>query len=728
MGNREVKASTCRVCTAYCPVEVTIDEGRVVRVKGDYAAPLYGGFTCPKGRALPSLHGAPDRLRTSMKRMPDGSYTPIATDEAIGEIAEKLRGIVDRFGPRAVAGLLGNPVIEQPATAPLMMALLRAIGSPMFFTNATLDQPNVMVADALHGMWDGGRMRPDDLDAFLLFGGNPIVSKQYFGQNPGMRLKELKRNGLKLIVVDPRRTETARRATIHLQSIPGEDPTIAAGLVHLLLEMDAVDADFVARNARGLETLADAVAPFTAAYVASRAGVPEDDLRSAATVLSQARRGGAGTGTGTSMSTRGTVTCYLLDCLLTLRGFWPREGDEVMFSPVLMPPSTPRAQPRAPMPATGFGHKLRVRGLEESVAGLPSAALPEEILTPGDGQVRALFMHSGPMRTMPDEGLTHRALRSLDLCVVHDVEMSPTARVSDYVIASTLAFEIPVLSLLGEISSVLHPGYGWTEPFGSCQPALVDPPEGADVIDAWRLYFRLGRRLGLQLHVGSMLSPDPQAIEMGHEPTTEEIYAMMCEGSAVPLERVKEHPHGHVYEEARTSIGPRDPACDARFELADGDMLATLATIAGEDVAARRGTDDRYPLLFIPRRTRNRTNGGHRIDAARLKTRTNPAFVHPRDLRAYGLTPGDLVDVRSRHGEVTVAVEEDATLRPGVVAIAHGFGRGPDEPGDPLLHGANINRLTRLDEDFDPYSGLPRMGAIPVALVPHTATTPTRAA
>ena len=197
---------------------MTLDDGKVVKVEGNHDAPLYGGFTCPKGRALPALHNNPNRLLHSMKRQPDGSYTPIPTDVAIAEIAEKLKDIVARHGPRSVAGFLGNPSVEQAATASVMMALLRAIDSPMFFTMATLDQPNTKIADALHGMWDGGRMRPDSLDVFLITGGNPVISKQYFGQNPGMQLKD----------AGPARHQADRhRSASHRNRTARDDPSSA---------------------------------------------------------------------------------------------------------------------------------------------------------------------------------------------------------------------------------------------------------------------------------------------------------------------------------------------------------------------------------------------------------------------------------------------------------------------------------------------------------------------
>ena len=711
-----VSPSTCRLCSAYCPVLVTLDDGRVTKVEGNPEAPLYGGFICPKGRALPAYHNNPDRLLHSMKRQSDGSYLAIATDVAIAEIAAKLAEIIAEHGPRAVAGFLGNPAVEQGATAPVMMALLRAIGSPMFFSMATLDQPNTKVADALHGTWGGGRMRPETLDVMLIAGGNPVISKQYFGQNPGMRLKELVKRGTQLIVIDPRRTETARRAAIHLQPIPGEDAVIAAGLIHLVIAMGAVAAGFVAANARGLDELTRAVAPFTPERVAARAGVPEADLRAAAAIIAKAERGNFGTGTGTSMTGHGTLTSYLYNCLQTLRGFWAAEGDEMQFSPVLLPPAHPRAEPRGPTPAIGFGEKLRVRGLEQGVSGMPAAALVEEILTPGEGQVRALFMHAGAMRTMPDEALTHTAFRSLDLFVTHDVEMSPTARTADYVLASKIAFEIPVLSFLVELNSVFHQGYGFPEPFGSAQPALLDPPVGADVIDAWRVYYRMARKMGLQLECGSMFASELSPMDMEHEPTTEDIHAFIAAGSAVPLERLAQYPNGHVFEEARVHIGPRDPDCRDLLDLANEDMIAQLGALSGEVASVQRSTSDEFPLLMVPKRMQNVTNGTIRLEAERLKVMTNPAFLHPDDLAAHGLAAGDLAQVRSRHGSIEVVVAADEDLRPGVLAIAHGFGRHPDDVADPRRHGANVNRLTALDDDFDRYSGMPRLGAIPVSL------------
>ncbi|MFA5548250.1 MAG: molybdopterin dinucleotide binding domain-containing protein [Porticoccaceae bacterium] len=727
-----IEKSTCRSCAAYCPVDVTLEGGKVLRVEGNKDAPLYKGFICPKGRALAAMHNNPARLRGHLKRRPDGSFAPISSEQLVAEVSDRLADITARRGPRAVAAYLGSPGLEHQALGPMMIRFMGAIGSPNLFNNGTIDQPGLMMAPALHGGWAGGRMHPDTLDVFVLFGGNPVISKQYFPQNPGDQLKRLTARGMKLIVIDPRRTETARRAAVHLQCIPGEDPTILAGLIHLIIAMGAVDTPFVAHNAQGLDGLAEAVKDFTPAYVAERAGVDEGDLREAARIIATARRGDFGAGTGPSMATRGTLMAYLLYCLQTLRGFWAREGDAAVMPRVLFPPQEFRAEPIPPYPAWGFGERMRVRGLEQTAAGMPTGALPEEILTPGEGQIRALFLHGGAMRTWPDEALVKRALTDLELLVVHDVELSATSAMAHYIIATKLPFEVPVMSQINELLSLFHPGYGWVEPYGAYQPALLDPPADCDLLEPWQIYYRVARRLGLALEYPSFHdllgiaakdtagagAPLKRTLDMDREPSTDELYEMMCEGSAVPLSRVKQYPSGHLFDEARRRVGPRDADCAARLELANPAMLAELAEVRGENVAARRGTDGEYPFLFISRRIQNSTNAVSSTDRSVLAKPYNPAYMNPGDLAALGLGPGDRVEIRSRHGAIIGLVEPEADLRPGVLSMPHGFGPPPGEGEDPARHGANVNRLISWRDDFDPHNGMPRMSAIPVSVRP----------
>jgi anaerobic selenocysteine-containing dehydrogenase len=721
----EQRPFVCRNCGSSCPILVTLDGNRVLKVEGDPDAPLYRGYTCPKGRAIPQQYHNPNRLLHSLKRLPDGSHVPISSAQLIEEIADRIGEIMDRHGPQAIAAFLGNGVAAQPAASGMMLSFLAAVGSPMMFSPGTIDQPGLLLAGALHGRWLGGRMHPEQWETLLVVGGNPVVSKQYLPQNPAWQLKSLQERGCQMIVIDPRRTETARRAAVHLQAIPGEDPTVLAGLIHLIFALDGVDEAFVAENTEGAQQLRTAVAGFTPDYVAARAGLDETDLIAAARILIAAKGGDTAPGVGTSMATRGTLTSYLALCIQTLRGHWARAGDPVSRPKVLTPRRAWPAQPSAPFPAWGFGVQTSVRGLQQTVAGMPTAALPDLILDDRPDRVRALFMHGGAYYSWPDTRKTVRALGALDLLVMHDVELSATAALADYVIATYDQLETPAMSALNESVGDLHPGYDWNEPYAFYRPVLLPPPEDADLMESWQIYYRVAQRLGIDLSYivyGGNGNAAPLPFDMAAEPTTDMIYEMMCQGSAVPLSEVKAHPHGAIFDEARARVAPRDPACTARLQLADTAMLAELSAVRAENDRARRGTDANFPLLLVCRRMQATTNSAPRTDGI-VRSSYNPLWMHPDDLARLGIQSGDQVEIRSRHGMIPGFVEADADMRPGVVAMTHGFGPRPGVTYDPRRDGSNINLLLSWEDDPDPYHGMPRMSAIPVAIVADTGRT-----
>lgn len=713
----QVRASMCRNCAATCPILVTIDQGKVLRVEGDREAPLYNGYICPKGRAIPQQHARANRLLHSLKRLPDGRHVPISSEQLVEEVTDRLGLIIDAHGPQAVAAYLGGAVQEQWAASSMMVTFLKAIGSPMMFSAATIDQPGGHMALALHGGWAGGRIHPKECEVFLVVGGNPVVSKQHFPQNPAQQLKSLTKGGMQLIVIDPRRTETARRAAVHLQLIPGEDPTVLAGLIHLIIAMDGIDADFIQQNARGVESLKEATRDFTPDYVAARAGVDANDLTRAARLLVEANTGDTALGVGPSFATRGTLSNYLALCIQTLRGFWAREGARVSRPRVLRPRGTWKAQPVAPTPAWGFGLRTSVRGLQQTVAGMPTAALPELMLSNGQDRIRSLFLHAGAMYTWPQQSRTIEALSALDLFVIHDLELTATSALAHYVIATKSQLEIPAITHLGEVCGTVHPGYAWTEPYAMYQPATVEPPPGSDLLEAWQIYYRVAQRLGLALEVfdNACAGVPPPKIDMTREPTTDDLYELMCHDSAIPLSRVKQFPHGALFEDAREIVRPRDIECTATLQLADEDMMHELRGIRAEEILARRKTSTEYPFLLISRRMQTSNSSGIR-PVATAKVTYNPAFMHPDDLHQLSLVAGSMVAISSRYGSIIGFVEPDDKMRPGVVAMSHGFGARPGVPYDPRRDGANVNQLLDWNDDNDPHHGMPRMGAVPISI------------
>ena len=720
----EVHHSICRICTAHCPILVEVDGGRVTKVTGDPGNDLYEGYTCPKGRALPEQHALPSRLLHSMKRGADGVHRPIASEDAMDEVAERVSLLLAEHGPRSVALYIGTNVFPYPATAAVATAWHRAIGSRMLFSSNTIDQPGKQIATALHGGWQAGEHAFADADTWLLTGVNPVISKSVGvpAQNPLRKLRDAVARGMQLVVIDPRRTETAQAATLHLQARPGEDPAILAGIINVVIRDQLYDATFVDENADGFEALAEAVRPFTPDVVARRADVDPDDVVRAAHLFGGPKRGCATAGTGPSFATRGTLTEYLSLCLNTVCGRWARTGEPVVRPNVLLPPYTARAQPYPPYRAWGFGEQLRVRGLANATCGMPTAGLAEEILLEGEGQVKALFCLGGnPMMAFPDQRLTRAAMEKLELLVTFDPELSATSALADYVIAPKLTLETPGMTQPVEALKYYTIGLGYQRPWAQYSPAIVDPPEGSDVIEEWTFFHGLAKRMQLELTVvgfhgwGKHVESPPVFLPIDNDapPTTDQIYEALTQTARIPLDEVKRHPGGRVFDEIQEIVAPREEGNDDRLQVGHPDMLGELADV----LAAAPQADPDHPFLLVPRRSHHFLNSsGRSLERLTRGRPYNPAYVHPADLAMLGIESGASVEIRSCHDAVLAVVEADDTLRRGVIAMTHAFGGQPDEDDRHRELGTNVSRLIPIDLDFDPVSGIPRMGALPVAI------------
>ena len=721
----DIRTSMCRICASNCPILVTVEHGRAVKVAGDRSAPMFEGYTCPKGRALPEQHNGPARLLHSLKRHPNGSHAPIASARALDEIAAKVQTILDTYGPRSVALYYGTGILNFLPTLSVALGWMKAIGSPMAFSVSTIDKPGAHIAQAAHGYWPAGHPPFDTAQAWMVIGLNPLISKSggFPPNNPGRRLKEAVESGrMRLIVIDPRRTETAQRAHIHLQARPGQDPAILAAMIHVILKEALHDHEFVAQEVTGIDALRRAVGPFTPEFVARQADVPAGMIIEAARLFAASRYAGVGCGVGPSFALTGSLTEYLSLALMTICGFWSRAGDEVTRPNVFLPSYEPRAQAMPPFPIRPDGPKLRVRGLGFSAAGMPTAALADEILLPGEGQIKALFCLGGnPMMAWPDQARTARALQSLELLVCADPEMSATARLSDYVIAPKLGLEMPATSVVAEAAKYLGHLRGIEGPFGHYAPAAVDPPEGSDLLADWELYYGLAQRMGLPISMTSHFGIGPHVeateqvdeLDMVNTPSDEDLLAIYSRRSRVPLDMVKAHPHGHIFDEARCTVLPKRPSHPARLDVGNGDMMAELArhaVVSGE-------ASTRFPFTLISRRSNRLMNSaGHSNRLLGGLEPTNPAYFHSSDLTALDIQARDRVRLSSAHGSVVAIAAVDDGLRPKCVSMTHCFGLNPDEEENPETTGCNIGRLLSADAEYDIVTGIPRMGAVPVAV------------
>jgi len=713
--------SFCRLCMGHCGVRVTLDERqRLVGVRGDHEDPQTLGYACFKGMAAPEAHNSPERILHPLKRMPDGSFAAVPLAQALDEIAAKLGAVLAAHGPEALAGYKGGGAFFTSASVRMLNELLSAAGSPKAFSSVTIDQSAKAVALGRIGIWPAGRDPFGRGEVFMIVGANPLVSVSMNGfdnRNPLKRLKQAKARGMKLVVIDPRRSETARFADVFLQPLPGEDCTVLAGIIHIVLAEGWQDREFCARHAGDLDALRAALAPFTPDYVGRRADVPEATLREAAAVFARdSRRGACSSATGPDMSPHGNLAEHLIECLNVICGRFVREGEPVP-NPGAILPRWPRKAEVIPAPRWWeHGYRSRIGGFGVIDGELPTGILADEILTPGAGQVRCLLVHGGnPASAVPDQRRIVAALRSLELLVSVEPFMTQTARLSHYVLPPTLQYERADLPIFIYESLVTQ------EPYTRYTPAIARPPAGADVHDDWVYFWELAQRLGLALqHFGVPL-------DMRTRPATDELLAIAARHAPVAFDTLKAAPRGLLLDADPQLVEPGDPDSPHRFSLAPPDVLQELAALARDVDATGRGRSYAgHPYRLAVRRLRDAVNSACKdLPSVRPRIPTNLLYMNPADMASEGIIEGELVRVRSEAGAIEVFAAADPDLRRGVVSCAHGFGTLPDEAADPRVHGASTNLLVSSVRQRETINAMPRMSGIPVH-VARVATRPAR--
>jgi anaerobic selenocysteine-containing dehydrogenase len=423
-------------------------------------------------------------------------------------------------------------------------------------------------------------------------------------------------------------------------------------------------------------------------------------------------------------SARTTLFEYLMLSLNTICGRWLRAGEQMWNPGTAVATRQHKAQATPPYPAYGFGQQTVVPGLANTLAGPPTSALPDQILTDGPDKVRALFCLGGnPVVAFPDQLKTVRALDELDLFVVVDPFLTASSRMADYVIAPRLHLESPGLPFIVDLVLSMGPGCGYPAPWSQYTPAIVDPPAGSDVVGDWELFYEVARRMGKQLHV-QQLGGSPQdvaTIDMEHKPTEDELIEQLMCDPRIPLDEIKRHPHGAIFSEPAVFVEPKDPGWEGKLDVGNVQMLADLAE------EAARGTgdistwaDERFPFRLISRRVMSRYNSsGHAITRLEALDDHNPLFVHPDDLAQLGIESGTVVEITSGAGTILGMTEADDSMRRGVVSMVHCFGDVPERDGDNPRPSGPTGRLMTIDDVYEPYIGMPLMGNVPVSLRVH---------
>lgn len=725
----------CPFCEACCGLEVKIKDGHVASIRGASDDVHSGGYLCPKAAALKDLHEDPDRLRRPMVKR-DGRHVEVSWEEAFAEIASRLPAILETYGRDAAGVVFGNPSAHKIGLLLYTARLARAIGTKNVFSASTLDQmPKQLSAGLMFGHWLSIPI-PDlaRTDLLIVLGANPMVSNGSLWTVPDFRgkAKAMQARGGKLVVIDPRRTETAELADQHLFIRPGGDVFLLLGIVQTLFAEGLIKLGRIAEHVAGLEELRAATAEFAPEHVALRCGIAGDDIRALARMIATTERAALYGRIGTCTQEFGTAASWLIDVINALTGHLDEPGG------AMFPKAAAFAANTVGAPGRGKGVPLarrysRVSGAPEVFGELPMGCLAEEIATPGEGQLKALVTVAGnPVLSAPNGTQLAQALDQLELMISVDIYLNETTRHADVI--------LPGLSPLEDMHyDVAFPQFAWRNTARVSLPLLpTQEPRPAE----WEILMRLVGIATGKAEVDAGTLDDEYAADDVRRmagPMTDAILAQVkgLRGPERLLElalrggpygdRFGMQPDGLTLAKLKAApqgidLGPLAPRVPEMLRTASGKVELAPAILIDDLGRARADLARAVPDLVIVGRRQLRSNNSwmHNLPVlAKGKFRCT-ALVSSIDASRLGLRDGGRARIANGPRAIEVEVEISDDMMPGVVSLPHGWGH--NLPGAQLgvareRPGANLNAL--LDETLrDPLSGNAVLGGVPITMQP----------
>jgi anaerobic selenocysteine-containing dehydrogenase len=740
MAQRSFRA--CPLCEATCGIVVETEGRQVLSVRGDDKDPFSQGYICPKAHALKELQHDPDRLRRPIRRKGAG-WQEIPWDEALGEAAENLLRVRTQHGPESLGIYLGNPNAHNLGAMLYGRVLIRALGSHQRFSATSVDQLPKMISSCL--LFGEQLLVPvPDVDRtayLLIIGANPVVSNGSLMTAPAMpkRLRALRARGGKLVVVDPRRTETARLADEHLSIRPGTDALFLFAIVHTLFADGLLRLGRLEPMVEGIEEVRSLARSFSPEAVSDRIGIDAATLRRVAREIAAAPSAACYGRIGTCTQEFGTLSSWLVDVVNVLSGNLDRVGGAMFTAPAasFKYGDTSRKSRRLP-----YGRwKSRVRGLPEFGGELPAVALAEEIDTPGEGRIRGLVTVAGnPVLSTPDGVRLARALGSLEYMVAIDIYQNETTRHANLILPTTSPLEHENYDLLLYNMAIRN--------VAKYSPPSIEPEPGAK--HEWEILLALAARLtGMpdadvkafdDVLLGKMVSQavgrtGPPVAEvtaaaaleqLGTKPGPDRVLDLLLRAGTygdgfderregLSLKRLREAEHG-------VDLGPLEPRLPGVLATPSGKIEIVHELIVADVERLRRSLERPADGLVLIGRRQLRSNNSWMHNAASLVKGPERCtlLVHPADAARLGLVDGGRARVASRVGEVEAPVAVSDEMMTGVVSLPHGWGHGVEgarlgvaatRPGVP-------SNFLADPELIDALSGNAVLNGIPVTVAP----------
>ncbi|MCA9773025.1 MAG: molybdopterin-dependent oxidoreductase [Myxococcales bacterium] len=675
----ETKQTFCRICEASCGLHVDVDTAanRVVDIRPNAEHIGTQGFACIKGVSQHKMYDSPDRLRYPLKRVGD-RWERVSWEEALRGIGERVKSIRARFSPDAIAMYVGTAAgfgVLHPIFA---QGYMTGLGSKSMYSSATQDCANRFAV--AHHVYGFPFTQPfpdvDRADCLIIVGANPVVSKWTFLQvaNPVGRLREMRERGARVFVVDPRRTETAKAAADYVPIRPNTDVFFYLAFLREILARGAVDRPRVEAHMTGFERLREIAEPWTPERAEAVTRVPAATLRELVDAYVAGPRSALYSGTGVNMGTNGSLAVWAQEAINAITGNLDRAGGTLVG--------------RGLIDFAAFGKRTgallradrsRIGDFASVNDAFPGGVLADEITTPGDRQVRAMFVTGGnPLITMANAGRLREAFKSLELLVVTDIYLNETASLAHYVLPATSPLERPDLPFIFPLMLGLQ-----SRPYLGATERVVEAP--GEARDEATIYLDLARASGVNLfgsriaqrtlelakRVHSRKHPDRQSAV-----PQEAILSLLLRATrAGSFDELLKHPNGKAREVHREDdfLGKRVVTDDGKVHLAPAVILEQAKKLDA-DYARELEARDRFKLI-TKRSNRTHNSWTHNIEEmVSGDHHTNYLYMHPDDARRVGLADGDVADVTSRTATVRVPIKclEDLSL--GTVALPHGWG------------------------------------------------------
>jgi anaerobic selenocysteine-containing dehydrogenase len=720
-----------------CGLEVHVRDDRVELIRGDRDDAWSKGYLCPKGATLGHLHHDPDRLRAPMVRQPDGSFREATWDEAFARCTELLLPVIERHGIGAVTAFVGNPLAHGLSLSRYIGVLIGMSGIPMIYSPGTVDQwpKNVSSHLMYGGMWSIPVPDVRRTDLFVVMGANPSASQGSLLACPDLmgEIDAIRARGGEVVVVDPRRTGTADHASEWLAITPGTDAAFLLAVVHVLFADGLVDLGGIGDLIDGVDELRALAADWTPERVAATTGITAERTRRLASQLAETERAVLYGRIGLCNQEFGTLASWLVDVVNILTRHFDVPGG-LMFPRASAWPLTLLPMPGLEGGVPAFGRwRSRVRGAPEVLGHVPASCLAEEIATPGEGQIRALFTVAGnPVLSTPGGDRLDEALDGLECMISVDNWINETTRHADVI--------LPGLSALEQAH---HDDLIWQFAVGSgakYSAPVFPPPDGRP--HEWEILVRLaglcvGQPMG-EVDVAavddgffdvlaSVHGLDGPALREGYDEGGPERlldltlrtgpfgdrYGEVPDG--LTLDKVKAAPHG-------IDLGPNVPRLPEVLSTPGGRVVLTPPYITGDlGRLAERLERPAEDLVLISRRhLRSNNSWMHNVTVLVKGKDRCTLLVHPADAARYGIVDGGPAKVSSEAGSLVVTAEVTDAIKPGVVSLPHGWGH--DRPGTRLSvanehAGVNTNVLSP-GEFVDVLSGNAAVNGIPVTVAP----------